>query len=143
MLVFATAIGWLLVGCAGIGACYAVASARAVDQFFRTPGPEEADHPPVTVLKPLHGAERGLTENLEGFCAQDYPAAVQILFGVQDARDPAIAWVEGLRKKHPHLDIALIVSSRIASNPKIANLIGMFPHAKHDVLILSDSDIGV
>src|ERR1700704_6595046 len=108
MLVFATAIGWFLVGCALIGACYAVASARAVDQFFRTPSPEEADHPPVTVLKPLHGAERGLAENLESFCVQDYPSAVQILFGVQDGRDPAIAIVEGLQKNHPQLDITLI-----------------------------------
>ncbi|HYK79062.1 MAG TPA: bacteriohopanetetrol glucosamine biosynthesis glycosyltransferase HpnI [Micropepsaceae bacterium] len=143
MLVFA-AIGWLLVACALIGACYAVASARAVERFFNTPNPEEAGHPPVTVLKPLHGAERGLAENLAGFCAQDYPSAIQILFGVQDATDPAIAIVEALGKKHPHLDIMLIVGTYCeASNPKIANLVTMFPHAKHDILVLSDSDIGV
>ena len=143
MLVFATAIGWFLVACALIGACYAVASARAVERFFKTSNPTEADHPPVTVLKPLHGAERNLAENLESFCAQDYPSAVQIIFGVQDANDPALGTVEALRKKHQHLDITPIVSSRTASNPKIANLIGMLPHAKHDVLVLSDSDIGV
>jgi ceramide glucosyltransferase len=144
MFVFATAIGWLLVACAGIGACCAVASVRAVERFFRTPSPAETDHPPVTVLKPLHGAERGLAENLESFCAQDYPSAVQILFGVQDARDPAIAIVKALQEKHPQLDLTLITGTyREASNPKIANLITMLPHAKHDVLILSDSDIRV
>lgn len=144
MLVIATAIGWLFVACALIGACYAVASARAVEQFFITPAPGATHCPPVTVLKPLHGAERGLAENLEGFCAQDYPSAVQILFGVQDARDPAIAVVEALRKKHPDLDITIIVGThRAASNPKIANLVTMFPHAKHDILVHSDSDIGV
>src|SRR5258706_6884091 len=144
MLVFATALGWFLVACALIGACYAVASARAVERFFKTPGLMEADHPPVTVLKPLHGAEPGLAENLEGFCAQDYPSAVQIVFGVQDARDPAIAIVKALQQKHQHLDIALIVgTTRQASNPKIANLMSMLPHAKYGVLVLSDSDIGV
>jgi ceramide glucosyltransferase len=144
MLVFATALGWLLVACALIGACYAVAAARAVERFFKAPGSGETDHPPVTVLKPLHGAERGLAENLESFCAQDYPSAVQILFGVQDAKDPAIGIVEALRQKHRHLDITLVIGTyREASNPKIANLITMLPHAKHDVLVLSDSDIGV
>ena len=144
MLVFATAIGWLFVACALIGACYAVASARAVQRFFIAPAPDESHCPPVTVLKPLHGAERDLAENLESFCAQDYPSAMQILFGVQDARDPAIAVVDGLRMKHPGLDIALIVGThRAASNPKVANLVTMFPHAKHDILVHSDSDIGV
>ncbi len=144
MLVFATAIGWLLVACAFIGAGYAVASARAVVHFFRTAGPAEAEHPPVTVLKPLHGAEPGLAENLESFCAQAYPSAVQILFGVQDAKDLAIGIIEALQKKHPHLDIALVVGTyREAANPKVANLITMLPRAKHDVLVVSDSDIGV
>ena len=143
MLIFA-AIGWLFLVCALIGAGYAVASARAAERFFKTPNPAQADHPPVTVLKPLHGAEHGLGENLESFCVQDYPSAVQILFGVQDAKDPAIAIVDALRKKYQHIDIMLIVGTyQKASNPKIANLVPMFPHAKHDILVLSDSDIGV
>src|SRR5258708_38136404 len=124
MLVFATAIGWFLVACALIGAGYAAASARAVERFFKTPNPTEADHPPVTVLKPLHGAEPGLAENLESFCSQDYPSAVQILFGVQDTKDPAIGIIEALQEKHPHLDIAVVVGTyREAANPKVANLI--------------------
>jgi len=144
MLVFATALGWLLVACALIGACYAVASARAVEHFFRNPSPAETELPPVTVLKPLHGAERGLAENLASFCAQDYPSPVQILFGVQDAKDPAIEIVETLRQKYRHLDITLITGTYCeAANPKIANLVAMLPHAKHDILVLSDSDIGV
>jgi ceramide glucosyltransferase len=144
MLGFATPIGWLLVACALVGACFAVASARAVERFFITPAPDESHCPPVSVLKPLHGAERGLAENLESFCAQDYPSAVQILFGVQDAKDPAIAIVKTLQERHPQLDLTLITGTyRQASNPKIANLIGMLPYAKHDFLVLSDSDIGV
>ena len=144
MLIFATAIGWLLVACALIGVCYAVASARSVEHFFRTPSAPERDRPPVTVLKPLHGAERGLLENLESFCAQDYPSAVQILFGLQDAKDSAIAIVKTLQERHPQLDLVLVTGTyREAPNPKIANLITMLPHAKHDILVLSDSDIGV
>ena len=44
----------------------------------------------VTILKPLHGVEPGLFENLVSFCTQDYPGPVQIVFGLQDPRDEAI-----------------------------------------------------
>ena len=83
-------------------------------------------------------------DHLAGFCRQDYPAPVQIVFGVQAATDPAIAVVESLKAKFPAADIALVVGAPPeGANPKIANLAGMTPHAKHGVLVLSDSDIGV
>src|SRR6185437_810482 len=39
--------------------------------------------PPVTLLKPLCGAEPGLYEHLRSFCRQNYPL-YQIVFGVRD-----------------------------------------------------------
>src|SRR3954463_12220483 len=98
MSVIVAAIGWFLVALALIGAGYTVASARAVERFLKMRGPGELEHPPVTVLKPLHGAEAGLAENLESFCAQDYPSAVQIIFGVQDASDAGIPIVKALQE---------------------------------------------
>src|SRR5262245_51598335 len=56
--------------------------------------------PKVTILKPLHGAELGLFQNLASFCNQNYPGAVQIVLGVQDPRDEAIAVFEQLRAKY-------------------------------------------
>jgi ceramide glucosyltransferase len=101
----------------------------------------KGDRPPVTVLKPLHGDEPLLEEALASFCQQDYPV-LQLVFGVQDARDPAIAIVERLRARFPHVDMELVVDPRShGSNRKIANLINMFSSARHGVLVVSDSDM--
>ena len=99
--------------------------------------------PRVTVLKPLHGAEPLLARALESFFRQDYPG-VQIVFGVQSVADPAIAVVEALRRRHPHVDAVMVVDPRPhGTNRKIANLINMFPVAAHDILVVSDSDMHV
>ena len=89
--------------------------------------------PPVTMLKPLCGAEPGLYENLRSFCLQDYPQ-YQIVFGVQDATDPALAVVKRLRREFPALPMDIVVSGQQhGSNRKISSLINMLPHAKHDL----------
>jgi ceramide glucosyltransferase len=98
----------------------------------------------VTILKPLHGAESGLYENLASFCAQDYPSPVQILFGVQDPGDPAIAIVEKLIKNYPGRDLELVVDPRVhGPNRKVGNLVNLEPSVKHELVVLADSDIRV
>ncbi len=102
-----------------------------------------SSRPPMTVLKPLHGDEALLEQALATFCGQDYPA-MQLVFGVQRATDPAIAVVERLRLRFPSLDMALVVDpTRHGENRKIDNLINMLPFARHDVLVMSDSDMHV
>ena len=82
---------------AALGILYALLAIAAVRRFARTPLPEPADPlPPVTILKPLHGAEPGLEQNLASFARQDYLAPVQMLCGVQDPGDPAIGVVKRL-----------------------------------------------
>jgi ceramide glucosyltransferase len=99
--------------------------------------------PPVTVLKPLRGAEPGLYENLRSFCEQDYPV-FQVVFGVRDASDPAIPVVERVMRDLPERDLALVVSDRvIGANLKISNLANMYGSAKHDRLVIADSDMRV
>jgi ceramide glucosyltransferase len=98
---------------------------------------------PVSVLKPLHGAEPRLYENLRDFCLQLHPD-YELIFGVRDPEDPAIAVVDRLRAEFPRLVIALVVDPRVhGTNPKVSNLINMLPHAKHDWLVFADSDISV
>jgi ceramide glucosyltransferase len=95
---------------------------------------------PVTLLKPLCGAEPGLYENLRSFCLQDYPQ-YQIVFGIQDAADPAVAIVARLIDEFPALPIDVVVNGKQhGSNRKISSLINMVPRAKHDVLMIADSD---
>src|SRR4029077_17821115 len=83
-------------------------------------------------------------QDLDTFLSQDYGAPIQIVFGVQDAKDPAIAIVEHLKARHPTIDLDLVIDTRAyGHNAKISNLINMAERARNDVIVLSDSDISV
>lgn len=100
--------------------------------------------PAVTVLKPLYGAEAGLFENLASLCEQDYTGPLQIVFGVADARDPALAVVDLLREKYPGAHIEVVIEGRtVGTNPKVSNLANMSARIAHDIVIVADSDIRV
>ena len=136
--------GGLFAGLALVGAGYALAAAFLAGRFMRPRSATASAYPAVTILKPLHLGEPGLSENLESFFAQDYPGEVQIVFGVHDANDPAIAVVEALQARYPHRDTVIVADgARHGSNAKVSNLINMLPSARHDILVLSDSDISV
>jgi|SRR5580658_3897148 ceramide glucosyltransferase len=99
--------------------------------------------PPVTVLKPLCGAEPRLYEHLRSFCEQDHPQ-FQMVFGVRDAADPAIATVERLRAEYPAVPMDIVVNpQQHGGNKKCSNLINMLPQARHEVLVVTDSDVSV
>jgi ceramide glucosyltransferase len=94
----------------------------------------------ISVLKPLCGVEPGLYEYLRSFCLQNYPQ-YQLIFGVRDRADPARLVAERLVAEFPALPITIVVDPQLhGSNCKISNLINMLPHARHDVLVISDSD---
>jgi ceramide glucosyltransferase len=103
-----------------------------------------ADHaPPVTIFKPLKGIDEGLEENLRSFFELDYPV-FQLIFGVADADDPAIAVVRKLQEAYPHHDTMLVVGNPVFGlNPKVENLAAMERHRKHDVILISDSNVRV
>jgi ceramide glucosyltransferase len=123
---------------------YAVVAIAAVRRFARDHAAVATAFPGVSVLKPLHGAEAALYDNLASFCDQDYDGPMQLLFGTHDANDPAIAVAERLAAERPDDDIRVLVTERSRGpNPKIANLIGMQDHIRHDIVMLADSDIVV
>jgi ceramide glucosyltransferase len=102
-----------------------------------------ATSPAVTLLKPLCGAEERLYENLRSFFLQNY-REFQIVFGVRDAADPAIAIVERLVKEFPNVPTKLVINAQQhGSNRKVSNLINMLPYARNDVLAIVDSDAHV
>lgn len=115
--------------------------------LFRVPPPRPvrgSSWPSVTILKPLHGAEPQLAANLATYLEQDYPAPVQWLFGVQRGDDPAIAVVEALRRAWPSRDLALVLDPRAhGTNAKVCNLINLHEQTRHDVVVISDSDMVV
>ena len=116
-------------------------------RFRHRPAPSSpADAAPLaatTILKPVCGIDYDSYENLRSFCCQDHPN-VQIVFGVKDADDPVIHVIRRLMAALPERDIALVVDPRaIGANLKISNLANMMRAAKHDILIVADSDIRV
>ena len=112
-------------------------------RFARRTVAAPAAQPPVTVLKPLHGVEPGLYENLRSFADQDYPE-LQIVLGVRDSDDSALPVARALIADRPSSDIALVIDPRVSgSNLKVANLENMLPAARHDILVLADSDMRV
>jgi ceramide glucosyltransferase len=137
-------IGWIAGGCGLAGAAFAVASIMAAARFCRQ-GPGGAVMPaPVTLLKPLYGAEPGLAQNLDSFCQQDYGAPVQLVLGMNSGDHAAWAVAQQVRAKRPDFDITIVEGGpREGTNPKIGNLLNMLPAAKHDILVISDSDIAV
>jgi ceramide glucosyltransferase len=140
-------LGWLFVGLSMAGIAYTILAAVFVCRFFQGrqnvhEGAGERLSP--TILKPLHGAESGLQRNLESFFRQDAAGPVQIVMGLQDAADPAIPIIKAMQADHADVDAILCVSGAVGGyNRKIANLINMWPSVKGDLIILSDSDIGV
>jgi len=126
----------------GIG--YSLIAGLCLERFFAPPSPEPAVFPPITLVKPLCGAERALLGNLASFCDQDYPGPVQIVFGVNLATDPALQTIEELRRLYPAANITVVSDSRLhGSNRKVSNLINMLPSAQHEVLVFADSDVRV
>jgi ceramide glucosyltransferase len=106
-------------------------------------GAGEPYAPPVSILKPLRGSDRHIYECFRSHCLQDYPE-YEIIFGVDDPRDPVIADVERLQKEFPHVAIQLLVcSQRLGPNTKVSNLIQMQQVARHPILLVNDSDIHV
>ena len=99
--------------------------------------------PPATIFKPVRGADAEAYENFASFCRQDYPQ-FQIVFGVREADDPAVPIIKQLITDFPACDIQLVVSDKEwGFNAKVSNLQNCFAKAKHDVLLIVDSDIRV
>ena len=99
--------------------------------------------PPVTILKPVHGIEPRLAENLESFFQQDYPN-FEVVFGARDADDSALAVAEQVRARYPHLKSAIILSGAPTwPNAKVFSLAKMIAASAHDYLVISDSDVKV
>src|SRR5262249_19086292 len=116
-----------------VGCGYLITAAILVDRFARGRAPAcPAAAPAVTVLKPLHGDEPGLFDNLTSFCVQNYPGRMQIVCGVQDTGDAAIAVVERLCQVQADRDLDLVIEAKVHGlNRKVSNLVNMAPRIRH------------
>ncbi len=116
-------------------------------QFLRSPQRvyESSDHhleqkPRVTILKPLKGLEHELDRNLRAFVDLQGPS-YEVLFGIADPTDPAVAVVEQLIADHPQAPFSLFFTEAIPGrNPKMINLMGLEPRIRGELVLISDAN---
>ncbi|HEX4196104.1 MAG TPA: bacteriohopanetetrol glucosamine biosynthesis glycosyltransferase HpnI [Caulobacteraceae bacterium] len=137
-----TGAGMVLIGLAVAGAIYAGLATWATWRFTRQKPTAPIGRPAISVLKPLHGDEPELYENLKSFCDQSYAGTVRIILGVQDSGDPALAVAERLKGDHLACDIVVVSDPTLhGTNRKLGNLINMSGHANGEIVVISDSDV--
>jgi ceramide glucosyltransferase len=122
---------------------YSVVAWLAVCSQVRAPPPPGPGRPGVTLLKPLCGAEAETYACLRSFCDQAYPE-FQVIFGIADEGDPVIGVAKRLQREFSHRDVQIIIDpEQHGSSRKVSNLVNMMPYARHDYLVVSDSDVYV
>ncbi len=108
----------------------------------KDPAPASA-LPPVSILKPMKGTDPDIYQSFRSHCLQDYPQ-FEIIFGISDADDPAVASVRKLKREFPDLAIQLVVCpQKLGPNVKVSNLEQMLQVAHYAHLLVNDSDIRV
>jgi ceramide glucosyltransferase len=135
---------WALLLLALAPFAYYLLATRAALRFFRNRPPvQKGFAPPVSVLKPVRGLDREAYENYASFCRQEYPE-FEIIFGVTESTDPAVPVIEKLIRDFPQCEIRLLIGAApLGTGDKVNKLCRMVREAKHEILIISDSDIRV
>lgn len=119
------------------------AGLKFVRQSVKSSSPPD-DLPTVSILKPLKGADPEMYEALRSHCVQDYPAEYEIVFGINEAHDPAVQVVNRLIAEFPDRKIRMMVcEERLGANGKVSSLAQLVPVAEHEFFLVNDSDIHV
>jgi len=119
-----------------------VAAARWKNQIARVPTANPQPLTPISILKPIHGRDPNLYAALRSHALQDYPD-YEMLFGVSEADDPALADISRLRREFPSRQISVHVVPTTAPNAKVGVLAELSRQARHSLLLVNDSDIVV
>jgi ceramide glucosyltransferase len=134
---------WLALPALAAAAYYLLAMVAAASWRRSTARPATANWtPPLSVLKPIHGRDPRFYEAILSHAAQDYPD-FELLFGFSDPADPAIADVERLQRQFPARRIEIVMVVTDAPNRKVGVLAELARRARHEVLLVNDSDIVV
>ncbi|MCL2928213.1 MAG: glycosyltransferase [Trichodesmium sp. MAG_R01] len=126
------------------GCIYLILSVWTIRNFFRKTTTEinatEKFQPPVTVLKPIRGIEKNLKSNLHTITIQDWPE-YQVIYSIQDPQDSALPILHELQAEVDNQKISVVIDNKQAgANGKVNNLLGAIAQARHQIIIISDSD---
>jgi ceramide glucosyltransferase len=136
-------LAWLLAALVGGSIVYCFLVVIAARAYRTEPRASIGGLTPISILKPLAGAEDGLETNLRSFFTQDYPQ-FEILFAVRRADDAACATVERLMREYRHVPARLMITGEPPyPNAKVYSLSRMMAEARHELLAMCDSDIRV
>lgn len=133
----------------GTGACAstfitAMMHTAAHRRLRRGRRPARGSSPSVSILKPLKGDDDELDDNLASLARQRYGGELEILLAAADPGDPALDAAQRLRRRFPGVAVRVVPGrSGPELNPKVANLVALTRHARHDVLLVSDSNVRV
>ena len=99
--------------------------------------------PPLTLLKPLAGAEPNLEAHLASFFQQDYPE-YEILFCARQANDAGLEIARRVAARYPLIPAKFMSTGEPPYiNAKVASMELMEKAASHGILVISDSDVRV
>ena len=127
---------------AGLATAYQIFAIVACWRFLRQSHVEPKALPPISILKPIRGLDPGFYPAIVSHAAQQYPD-FEILFGVADLTDAAVPAIERLQAEYPEARIRLIHTTTATPNRKVGVLVDLAREARHDVLLVNDSDIRV
>lgn len=132
-----------LLALAAGSAVFSILAILAAEKYHAVKPPVARSYPPVSVLKPLHGLDEGLAENLRSFFEQQYPE-FEILFAVDSQTDAAVPVVRRLIAEFPGISSRLLITGPARlPNAKVHNLLGMVAEASHELIVMADSDVRV
>jgi len=111
-------------------------------RHLRGPVRAPARTPPISILKPLCGLDDRLAENLASFATLAYPE-YEVLLGLRSAEDPALGEAREAARRWPGRFRIVLQRGEPGHNPKVNQLVTLARVARHDLLVVSDSNVQV
>src|SRR5215470_18287187 len=139
-----TPLRLIILAIAALPSVYYLVAIYSARRYFLTPRrPTGEFAPPVSILKPVRGLDPASYENFATFCRQDY-GDYEIVFAVADDDDPAIDVIRQLIADFPERSIRLLIGApSLGPSSKVNKLCRLTREARHDIFVISDSDIRV
>ena len=126
---------------------YYLLSLYCVIEYFvamrKMPPRDDSFAPPVSILKAVRGVDHDAYENFASYCRLDYPE-YELVFAMADRDDPVIPVIEKLKRDFPEKRIAFVTDvPSIGENNKVNSLCRLVKEAKHNLMVMTDSDVRV